>query len=205
LRTVGTQEASLGGTSGATATETSIAESGRMSTIDSNIDDMDDTLSDLARACGQMMLMELTGDTVMQIVGPGAVWPELSREEVMSEVFLSVKAGSSGRPNKEQRAARLDRIGPILIQIPGIKPRWLAEKVIEIFDEEIDLDDAVADGLSSILAMNALAGRPQPSTGDPASDPAQQGGEGGNNMAQGPGTTPGPQPGFPAPAMMQGS
>jgi len=201
LRTVGTQEASLGGTSGATATETSIAEAGRMSTIDSNVDDMDETLSDLARATGQLCLLTLQEETVKEIVGPGAAWPQLSREQVMSEVFLAVKAGSSGRPNKEQRAARLERIAPILLQVPGIKPRWLAEKAIEIFDEEIDIDDAVADGLPSIIASNAMArGAMQPSTGDPATDPNQQGAEGGSNAPQGPGMEGGPQPAFPAPS-----
>src|SRR3546814_19580726 len=41
LRTVGTQEALMGGMSGGTAPESSIAEQGRISTISANVDDLD--------------------------------------------------------------------------------------------------------------------------------------------------------------------
>src|SRR5207342_2014500 len=49
LRTTGIQEANLGGTSNATATQSQIAEGSRMTSMGSNIDDLNDLLTQLAR------------------------------------------------------------------------------------------------------------------------------------------------------------
>jgi len=73
LRTVGTQEANLGGTSNATATESSIAESSRLSSLESNVDDLDEFLSELARGGSQVLLKELQEETVRRIAGQGSV------------------------------------------------------------------------------------------------------------------------------------
>src|SRR3546814_4156931 len=90
-------EANLGGAAGATATESSIAEGSRISSLESNTDDLDELLTTLARATGQLMLMELSVEKVIEIVGPGAAWPNLDREAIVSEIFLEIEAGSSGR------------------------------------------------------------------------------------------------------------
>src|SRR5690606_35563897 len=46
LKAVGSQEALLGGTSGSTATETSIAEQARLSTVASDVDELDEWLTE---------------------------------------------------------------------------------------------------------------------------------------------------------------
>ncbi|MDR9437546.1 MAG: hypothetical protein RI563_11740 [Thiohalophilus sp.] len=176
MRTVGTQEANLGGTAGGTATESSIAEGSRLSSVASNVDDLDDLLTDVARAAGQIMLEELNEETVKQIAGPGAVWPDMTRAEIAKEVYLEVVAGSSGRPNKAQEIANMERILPYLVQIPGIDPTWLAKQVLDRMDDRLDMTEALAEGMPSITAMNANA---QPGRGE--DDPNQQGQEGGNN------------------------
>src|SRR5690606_23978944 len=75
MRTVGAQEANLGGTSNSTATESSIAENSRLATVADNVADLDKFLTDLARSTGHLLLQELDRDTVVEIAGPGAVWP----------------------------------------------------------------------------------------------------------------------------------
>src|SRR3546814_15645603 len=89
-------------------------------------------------------------------------------EAIVSEIFLEIEAGSSGRPNAAQELANLERVSPLLVQTPGISPRWIANKVLKLVDSNVDLDEAFIDGLPSLTAMNALAGRPatQPGTGD---------------------------------------
>ena len=178
-RVTGNAEANLGGTGGGTATENSIAESSRQGSLGLDSDDLDDMLTELFRACGTVLLTELDATTVQKIAGVGAVWPELSRMEIAEELWLEVKAGSSGRPNAAQEAAKLERIAPFLMQVPGITPRWLAERMVMLVDENVDLEDAIAEGLPSIVAQNAMS---QPGTGDPMTDPSQQGGEGANNQ-----------------------
>lgn len=193
LRVVGTQEANLGGMSGGTATESSIAESSRQGSVGLDSDDLDDTLSSVMRAAGQVMLMELDTETVTQIAGPGAVWPELSRLEIMQEITLEVKAGSSGRPNKAQDAATFERMAPFLLQVPGINPQWLAERMLKIADDDTHLEDAWAEGMPSIMALNRQM---QVGTGNPETDQQQQGDKGGDNQEGPPQTGGSAQPGF---------
>ena len=197
---IGSQEANLGSVSKATATETSVAENARMTSIQSNIDDLDDFLSDLARDSGQVMLVEMDSESVISIVGPGAIWPELSAEEIKKEVNLKIEAGSSGRPNKAADLANMERVLPYIIQIPGIDPTWLAKELLRRLDDRLDITDAVASGLPSITALNGMvgagAGNPGEETGSGAA-PASQGAQGGNNQKQPQQGTPGPQPGFP--------
>jgi hypothetical protein len=135
----------------------------------------------------------MTAEQVTQIVGPGAAWPEMSRLEVMQEIGVEIKAGSSGRPQQAEEAATFERLYPLLVQLPGVSPRWLAERAIRIADDDIRLEDAYVDGLPSIMAQNRMA---QMSTGDPGTDPNAQGEAGGQNDERPGKGSPDSQPGF---------
>ncbi len=191
LLIVGNQEANYGQTSGATATESSIAEGSRLASTASCIDDVDDFLGSVFRAAGQVLLKEISVETAKKIVGPGAVWPEFSRMDIAEELYLEIEMGSSGKPNKAQDIQNWERITPLLIQVPGITPQFIAKKLVGVVDDKIDLSEAYLEGLPSITSMNA-AKTPQ------AVDGQQQGGEGGNNQEKPPeqeGSGPGGQPG----------
>ncbi len=172
---VGTQEAQLGGTSQSTATESAIAANSSATSDGSSVDDLDAFLTVLARASGQILLREMSEETVMKQVGPGAVWPHLSLAEIAEELYLEVEAGSSGKPNQAVEIRNWKEMLPFLIQMGSIKPEWLAKETLRRLDDRMDLTDAVAAGLPSIVAMNANA---QPSTGDPLTDPNAQGPQG---------------------------
>lgn len=196
----GASEAALGNPGGETATATSVAETSRMSSLASNIDDLDEFLSLIAKDAGAVLLKQLTHETVVRVVGPGAVWPQLTAQELAEEVFLDIEAGSSGRPNKEQELANAERVVPMLLQIPGVSPEWLAKFLIKTLDSKIDLEEAITAGLPAILTMNKQA---QVSTGDPATDPNQQGPQGADNAPANDQTSGGPQPAFPAASQAQ--
>jgi archaellum component FlaC len=170
---VGAQEANFGGVSKATATETSIAESSRMSSLGANIDDLDSFMSEVARAAGQIMLYEMSSDEVKKIVGRGAAWPEMTREEIMEEVFLEIEAGSTGKPNRAAELQNIERIMPFLLQIPGIDPSWLAKELLKRLDDKLDITQAIVDKIPSIVAMNQSQGE---GTGNPALAGAPSGG-----------------------------
>jgi hypothetical protein len=196
----GAQQATMGKVGDSTATESSIAETSRLSSLSSNIDDLDEFLSLLARDAGAILLKQLTHDTAAKVAGPGAVWPELSAQDIAEEVFLDIEAGSSGRPNKEQDLANLERIVPMLLQIPGINPGWLAKQMVKTLDAKIDLEEAITSGLPAILTMNKQA---QVSTGNAATDPNAQGDQGGDNAAKGDQPEGGPQAAYPAASTAQ--
>ena len=179
LRTVGVQEANLGTAGGSTATETSIAESSRQSSLASNVDDLDMMLSEMARAAGQILLAEMQPQTVQEIVGPGAVWPTLTREQLAKEIYLEIEAGSTGKPNQAQEIQNFERLAPILMQIPGVTPEMLAKEAIRRLDDRLELDEVYDQNMLSIQAMNQAAGQqPAPMPGE---DPNAQGAEGQNN------------------------
>lgn len=198
-RVVGAQDANIGPATGATATETSIAENSRLTTSADNTDDLDTCLTALARAMGQLMLLELSPQTVQEIVGPGAVWPTMrpTREQIVKDLYLSIEAGSSGRPNSAAELANLDRAIPHLALIPGINPTPLAKKYAAALD--INVEDLVVEGLPSITAMNQMAGRNMQAGGGP-NDPTQQGDQGAANAPDTQRNEPQSQPAFPAPA-----
>jgi hypothetical protein len=191
LRTTGIQEANLGGTSDATATQSQIAEGSRQTSMGSNIDDLNDLLTSLARNGGQILMREMSLPSVQKIVGIGAVWPELSREEIANEVLLEIEAGSMGRPNQAQEVAAAQRLYPLLIQIPGINPEFLAKELIRRMDDRLDLTQAFQTAMPSIVALNGMAQASAPGAGMPAG--AGQGPAGAAN-AQKPGA---PSPGGP--------
>lgn len=200
---VGSQEADLGGTSGSTATESSIAENSRSVSNADNVDDLDEMLTELARAAGQVLLTECSKETVIEIVGPGAVWPDMpeTREQVAKDLELEIQAGSTGRPNQALELANIERATPLLVQLPGINPLPIGKKYAFLLGFEPT--ELISENVPSIQALNALVAKAanQPSTGNPATDPSAQGPQGANNT---PGpqqnqNEPGPQPAFPAP------
>jgi hypothetical protein len=180
FRVVGSQEANLGGGTGNTATEVSVAESSRMSSMGSNVDDLDEFLTELARAAGAVMLTMMDPATATKIAGPGAAWPTLSSQEIANELLLEIEAGSSGRPNKAADIAAFERLAPLLIQIPGIDPTWLAKEAIKRMDDGLDLTEAVRAALPSIVQMNA---QKQMAEIEASQDPNMQGAAGGQPAA----------------------
>jgi hypothetical protein len=214
MRVSGIQDANIGQAGGSpSATQSNIAEASRATAMGANIDDLDDVLTCFARAGAQILLQEVSVDTVKRIVGEGAVWPDMSRQQIADELWLQIEAGSTGRPNQAQEIANAERIFPMLMQLPGIKPEWLAKELIKRLDDKLDITTAFQSMLPSIIAMNGMASRlaqgPQGPGGPmdfPGAGPAQ-GPAGGSNAPQGPppgaqrppGQVPGPPPPNPMP------
>jgi hypothetical protein len=191
MRTIGLNEANLGAAKG-TATGDQISEASRQTAMGSNLDDLDDLLSQLAHAGGQILLKEVSSDTVKRVVGQGAVWPELSRQEVAEELFLEIEAGSTGRPNQAQEVANAERLFPLLIQVPGIDPEFVAKELIKRLDDRLDMTLAFKSMLPSIVAMNQMARPTVPGAGVV---PGMPGGAGGaSNGAAPPGIAGSPPP-----------
>lgn len=179
---VGTQEATLGGLSKATATESAISANSSASSDSSSIDDLDAFLTCIARSSGQILLKEMSEEQVKAIVGPGAIWPHLTLAEIAGELYLEVEAGSTGKPNQAVEIHNWQTLLPMVMQIPGVNPIWLLKETLRRLDDKLDLTDAIAAGLPSIVAQN---GQKQPGEGEDA--PHAQGQEGGNNGPKPPG------------------
>lgn len=191
----GAQEANYGGLAKATATESAISASATAASDNTSVDDLDSFLTRVARAAGQILLREMSAETVKRIVGIGAVWPEgMGLAEIAEEIYLEIEAGSSGKPNQAVEVKNWQMMLPFLIQMPGVNPMWIARETIRRLDDKADLTEAVMSGMPSIVSQNQQT---QPSPADPTADPAAQGGEGASNGPSGPAEQqPGSDPAF---------
>ena len=176
---VGAQEAQFGAVAKATATESSIAEGSRIASVDSNVDDLDAFLTRIARASGQILLREMGEQEVRKITGDGAMWPQLTLEEIAQELYLEIEAGSSGKPNQAQEIRNWKEMLPFLIQMPNINPTWLARESLRRLDDRMDLTEAITENIPAIVAQNRMAGAAPP----PGAMPEDQGGAGADNTS----------------------
>jgi hypothetical protein len=188
---VGTQEAQFGATSSSTATESSIAANSSATADGSAVDDLDSFLSTVARAIGQILLKEMSQEQVTKIAGPGAMWPDLPLADIAEEIYLEVQAGSTGKPNQAVEINNMKTLLPFLLQMPAIQPTWLARQVLSRMDDNLDLTEAIVEGIPAIVAQNrgGMGGGAAAPNGDPQADPAAQGAEGGDKGPKPPGTT----------------
>jgi len=192
LRVLGSDQADQGTTSGATATEVSVAEFSQNTDTSSIVDDMNDILSDMARSASEILILNVSPQVVQNVVGEGAVWPELDKQTVADNVWLKVDVGANGPPNRQQDVQMLTQLLPILQRVPGVNPEWMAKQLIRRMGDDIDMSEAFTEGLPSVEAMNQLAGRPpvQPGAGPPGEETAEAEPPGG--AGKGPPRPPGP-------------
>jgi hypothetical protein len=116
----------------------------------------------------------------------------MSRQDIAQEVLLEIEAGSMGRPNAAAEIATAQRIYPLLIQLPGIDPEFLARDLLRRMDDKLDLTLAFKSQLPSIVALNGMVKGQLPGTGAPAGAP--QGPQGADNTAGPPEQPPGGAP-----------
>jgi hypothetical protein len=135
-----------------------VAQSSQHTDLSSVLDDQDDLLTELASAAGKLLMLNVSAATVQKVIGPGAVWPELTKEEVAENIYLEIKAGSTGRPNRQQDMQNAQIIFPMLMRIPGISPEWMARELIRRMDDRMDLTDAFAASMPSMDAINRIQG-----------------------------------------------
>ena len=193
---VGSQQATLGGISKATATEAAIAESSMAASDGSSVDDLDNFLTMVARASGQILLREMSPERVTAIVGPGALWPPMTLDEIADQLFLEIEAGSTGKPNQASEISNWQQLLPMIMQMPGLDPQWLLRETLRRLDDRMDVTDAIISGLPSIAMQNQAMPQNAVQSGDPGQAPGAQGGQGADNAAAGPSMVPpgsGPQ------------
>lgn len=148
LYVIGNQEATQPASNKATATAASINEQSRQQTVGSNVDDLDDFLSILAESAGQILLREMSYETVKRIAGPGSMWPSQGQgEDYINELYLDVVASSSGRPNKALEVANFTQVAPIMIQA-GVNPQFIIRESLKRLDDRLDPEDAFSVGPS---------------------------------------------------------
>ena len=130
------------------ATGQNIAAASRAASESSNIDDLNFAFSVIAQMSWEMLVQEMPLETVKKLVGRGAVWPELNREEIAKSIFFKIQAGSMGRPNQQaelQKIEVLDKPIREMFAAMGRSPQPWLKMVMKVMDANIDLDVLLED------------------------------------------------------------
>lgn len=179
LVTTGTQEANMGPAQpNVTATVGTIAEQSRNTVSASNVDDLDDLLSAMAEAGGEMIFRGFDRETITKIAGDGAVWPMTEIESFTDELYLQIQAASSGRPNKVIDAANIERLGPLIMQAAQMPPQLqksiqaIIREVVKRLDDQLDPNEFFPDPMPMMNLMQPQQ-MAQP-TGSPTQQPLQE-------------------------------
>lgn len=175
-----------------TATVGSIQEQSRVTVSSSDVDALDDGLTDAAKIGQQMLMTEMSKETVVQIAGPGAAWADdpNTRKDFLNEIDLEVVAASSGRPNKAVEIANLDKVIPLVLQAVQLPPQAqpTIQSIIKLVLKTLDSDLEATDFFPIPMPMMP------PQQGEADSNAQQQQGQSGQPTRGGNGNGGPPHP-----------
>lgn len=104
-----------------TATEAEIQDSAAQGRTGSRSDEIEAMLEELAVYTLELLLQAYGVEDVIRIAGEGAVWPELTIDELHQLCAIEIRAGSTGKPDTSRRqqtwATLLPVIQPIIERI----------------------------------------------------------------------------------------
>lgn len=99
-----------------TATEASNIKEGVAERSSGDNDTIEDLIAEIARFMLQINFQVMSLEEVEKIVGEGATWPRLTKDEIFNHVLVGVRAGSSGKPNKFQEQEKWIKFSPIIAE-----------------------------------------------------------------------------------------
>lgn len=177
-----TQDAARGAINKAkTATEAEIMSMGMQSRTSESLDVIEDWLSDIAIYSAQLLLQNMPSAIIKRRFGEDAVWPELNKKDLFELVNISIRAGSTSRPNKmrerDQWLQLLPQIQATMEKIAMYKQQGmvdLVEPTIRLLDETLKRFDEKLDAkeLLGITGMENQAGEGMPPQQTPAPNQA---------------------------------
>lgn len=150
----GAQDAASGAVRVAkTATEAEISNAGQQGRVSEMIDIIEDCLSAMANYAAQLLLQNVSAETIMQKFGAKSVWPQLDKEQLFNMVNITIRAGSTARPNKvrerDQWIQLLPNIQQAVMAYSEAKQTnnkdlenitiFMLEETFKRFDEKLDV------------------------------------------------------------------
>jgi hypothetical protein len=156
-----TQDAARGAINTAkTATEAEIMSMGMQSRTSEALDVIEDWLSEIAIYSAQLLLQKMPAALIKKRFGESAVWPELTKQELFEMVNISIRAGSTSRPNKMRERDQWLQLMPIIQQTmekvviakqqgqEEIADAYIAllDETLHRFDEKLDAKELLGIG-----------------------------------------------------------
>jgi hypothetical protein len=142
---------------GKIATEAEIMAQGLQTRMAERQDVVEDWISEMAQYAAELCLQEMTLEDVQRIAGKGAVWPQMTKDQVFDLVQIEIRAGSTGKPNRakerEQWVQMLPQIKDAVTQVAQLRAAGqddmattiikLMEETLRRFDERLDIESFI--------------------------------------------------------------
>jgi hypothetical protein len=185
-----TQDASTGAIRVAkTATEAEIQSAGMQGRTGESLDVIEDWLTDIAEYSAQVLLQNEDEEEIKSQFGQNAVWPTLSKEEYFSLINISIRAGSTSRPNKMRERDQWLQLLPIiqealdrLIQAKASGQTEIVETIIALLDETLHRFDERLDA-KELLGISDQQDGDQQNGQTEGQEQGQEQGQGGGQPA----------------------
>lgn len=117
-------------------------------------DVIEDWMQEIATATAEILLQEYTPQQVARIAGAEAAsnWPTMEKWEVFDKVDIDIRAGTTGKPNKQTERENWQTLFPLIMQLQDIiqqieatggdanHKRELLKETLRRLDERIDID-----------------------------------------------------------------
>ena len=124
--------------------EAEIMKESMMSRTAERQDMNEDFMQEICQFSAEILMLELTEPQVLRIAGPGATWPKMSREDIFDMVRIDIRAGSTGKPNKQNERQQWIEFMPTF--------QDMALKVIEMRQAgNMDLANAMTEMMKETL------------------------------------------------------
>lgn len=137
-----------------TATEAEIMAQGLRGRSSERVDSMEDLLTEVGEYGLQVCLRKMTPEEVKRVAGADASWPTLSTDQVFEQIYVEVRGGSTGKPDRLQEQDRWTKLQPVIektvttvaelydkgqVRLGQALVAMLRE-TLRRFDEHIDID-----------------------------------------------------------------
>lgn len=154
-----------------TATEAEIQAAGMQGRTGEALDVIEDWLTDIAVYSAQLLLQNTSPETIAKQFGKNSVWPVLSKDEYFNMIKISIRAGSTSRPNKMRERDQWIQLLPIiegaidkLMMAKQSGQKEVADTIIALLDETLHRFDERLD------AKELLGVTDEPQEGEPELD-----------------------------------
>lgn len=141
-----------------TATEAEIMAMGMQSRTTEALDVVEDWITDIAIYSAQLLLQEMPAEVIKAQFGQDAVWPTLSKQQLFKQIKISIRAGSTSRPNKMRERDQWIQLLPLIQDAMTKIVEFKAQGMNDLVDATIDLLDETLKRFDEKLDAKELLG-----------------------------------------------
>jgi hypothetical protein len=154
-----TQDAATGAIRTAkTATEAEIQSAGMQGRTGESLDVIEDWLTEIAIYSAQLLLQNMPAELIKSRFGDDAVWPELNKKQLFEMINISIRAGSTSRPNKMRERDQWIQLLPQIQQTLEKVMMFKAQGQLELIEPTIRLLDETLKRFDEKLDAKELLG-----------------------------------------------